>query len=74
MAATSKPVRKKVKKAEAQNRVTTHKYLPNKQIAKMSIKKHHKTLKEAINTSGMGKKHSKEDLEKANAHMKKHGG
>jgi len=73
MAATAKPVRKRVKRAELMNKKTTHNYLP-KEMAKMSIKKHHKTLKEAVKTSGMGKKHSKEDLAKANAHMKKHGG
>jgi hypothetical protein len=45
MAATSKPVREKIERAEALNRKTTNKYLPNKSVAKMSIKKHHKTLK-----------------------------
>lgn len=60
MAATSKPVRQKVKAAELKNKKTTHKYIPNKEVAKATIKKSSKSLKEAVKTSGMGKKGFKE--------------
>ena len=60
MAATSKPIRQKVKGAELKNKKTTHKYIPNKEVAKATIKKNSKSLKEAVKISGMGKKGFKE--------------
>jgi hypothetical protein len=70
MAATSKPARKKIKHvAKVMRNFTKHGgglKAERKSMEKPSLDAHKRFHKEI--------KHSKEDLQKANAHMKKHGG